>query len=107
LKNERETKKPGSGSTWQHDQSSQGESGTRERQAWWSPTKIQRQQPRPKKSTQSRPMILLICIVLSSMAIGFAGGVAYAMRSVRRAIQEADIHSDEKRFMNDTLGIPQ
>jgi hypothetical protein len=49
-------------------------------------------------------MTIFLCLIFC--VLGFLAGMLYTKRSVRKAIQEADIHRDEKFFIRDVLGIP-
>jgi len=51
-------------------------------------------------------MIYLILALLLGLLLGFVGGMVFTMRKFMTAIKEADICSDDRRFVNDILGIP-
>lgn len=47
----------------------------------------------------------VLCLILAFMAGGCAG-VWITGKAIRDKIQRADICTDDKRFINDQLGIP-
>lgn len=46
-------------------------------------------------------MIYLACFLL-----GFVGGMVFTMWKIGEAVEESDLCSDDRRIINDTLGIP-
>lgn len=49
-------------------------------------------------------LLFLIACNISFIA-GAVSGISYTMYLIRKGIREADIASDDKRFVNDVLGI--